>query len=83
MACGSYPVCGDVESLREWIDDGRNGSLVSAGDPKMVAGTVIRVASDAKLRAQAAERNKAIIKERAEWNSVMGRVEEFYRAMLT
>jgi glycosyltransferase involved in cell wall biosynthesis len=83
MACGSYPVCGDLESLREWIDDGRNGSLVPAGDPKMVAGTIIRVASDAKLRRQAAERNRAIIAERAEWNSVMGRVEEFYRAMLT
>jgi glycosyltransferase involved in cell wall biosynthesis len=83
MACGSYPVCGDLESLREWIDDGRNGSLVPAGDPKMVAGTIIRVASDAKLRRQAAERNRANIAERAEWNSVMGRVEEFYRAMLT
>ncbi len=83
MACGCYPVCGDVESLREWIDDGRNGSLVPAGDPNMVAGTLIRVASDSQLRKQAAEQNKAIIAERAEWNAVMGRVEEFYRAMIT
>jgi glycosyltransferase involved in cell wall biosynthesis len=83
MACGSYPVCGDVESLREWIDDGRNGSLVPAGDPNTVAGTLIRVASDPQLRNQAAQRNKAVIAERAEWNSVMGRVEEFYRAMVT
>jgi glycosyltransferase involved in cell wall biosynthesis len=83
MACGSYPVCGDVESLREWIDDGRNGSLVPAGDPNTVAGTLIRVASDPHLRKQAAERNQAVIAERAEWNAVMGRVEEFYRAMVT
>ncbi len=83
MACGSYPVCGDVESLREWIDDGRNGSLVPADDPKTVAGTLIRVASDPELRRQAAEQNRSIIAERAEWNSVMGRVEEFYRAMVT
>jgi glycosyltransferase involved in cell wall biosynthesis len=83
MACGSYPVCGDLESLREWIEDGRNGSLVPAGDPNTVAGTLIRVASDPQLRKQAAERNRAIITERAEWNGVMGRVEEFYRAMCT
>ncbi len=83
MACGSYPVCGDVESLREWIDDGRNGSLVPAGDANTVAGTLIRVASDPQLRMQAAQRNKAVISERAEWNAVMGRVEEFYRGMVT
>jgi glycosyltransferase involved in cell wall biosynthesis len=83
MACGCYPVCGDLESLREWIDDGRNGSLVPAGDPEIVAGTVIRVASDSALRREAAQRNAGIIRERAEWNTVMGRVEEFYRAMIT
>jgi glycosyltransferase involved in cell wall biosynthesis len=83
MACGSYPVCGDLESLREWIVDGRNGSLIPAGDPEVVAGTVIRVASDAGLRREAAKRNQRIIRERAEWNTVMGRVEEFYRAMIT
>jgi glycosyltransferase involved in cell wall biosynthesis len=83
MACGSYPVCGDVESLREWIEDGRNGSLVPAGDPNTVAGTLIRVASDETLRKRAAERNRKLIANRAEWNSVMSRVEQFYRAMVT
>jgi glycosyltransferase involved in cell wall biosynthesis len=83
MACGSYPICGDLESLREWIVDGRNGSLVPAGDPTTVAGTVIRVASDPAIRKKAADRNRRIISERAEWNGVMGRVEEFYRAMVT
>jgi glycosyltransferase involved in cell wall biosynthesis len=83
MACGSYPVCGDVESLREWIDDGRNGSLVPADEPKTVAGTLVRVASDAGLRERAAKKNREIIAQRAEWNGVMGRVEEFYRAMVT
>jgi glycosyltransferase involved in cell wall biosynthesis len=83
MACGSYPVCGDLESLREWIHDGRNGSLVPVGEPDTVAGTLIRVASDSGLRRQAASHNKQIISDRAEWNGVMGRVEEFYRAMIT
>jgi glycosyltransferase involved in cell wall biosynthesis len=83
MASGSYPICGDLESLRDWIDDGRNGSLVPAGDPTTVAGVVVRVASDPMLRRQAAERNKQIISERAEWHGVMSRVEEFYRAIVT
>jgi glycosyltransferase involved in cell wall biosynthesis len=83
MACGSYPVCSDVESIREWIDDGRNGSIVPADEPQTVAGTLIRVAGDVELRRRAAERNRGIIAKRAEWNAVMARVEEFYRAMIT
>jgi glycosyltransferase involved in cell wall biosynthesis len=83
MACGSYPVCGDIDSLREWIDDGRNGSFVPVDNPDTVAGALIRVASDPELRRHAADRNKQIIRDRAEWHGVMGRVEEFYRAMIT
>jgi glycosyltransferase involved in cell wall biosynthesis len=34
MACGCYPVVGDIESLREWITPGVNGSLIDPGDVK-------------------------------------------------
>ena len=26
MACGSFPIVGDLESLREWIEPGLTGS---------------------------------------------------------
>jgi glycosyltransferase involved in cell wall biosynthesis len=81
MACGSFPVCGDLESIREWIDDGRNGLLVDPGDPAGVADAVIRVCKDSALRSEAARRNKKIITERADWRTVMGRVETFYQAV--
>ncbi|MFN2299813.1 MAG: glycosyltransferase family 4 protein [Anaerolineales bacterium] len=83
MACGCYPICGKLDSLGDWISDGRNGSLVPPGEPGTVAGTIIRVASDPELRKKAARRNRKIIADRAEWNGVMGRVEQFYRAMIT
>jgi glycosyltransferase involved in cell wall biosynthesis len=82
MACGSFPVCGDLESIREWIDDGSNGLLVPPGDPEAVAEAILRVAGDAGLRKTAAARNKKIIAERAEWNGVMGRVEKFYHGLV-
>jgi glycosyltransferase involved in cell wall biosynthesis len=82
MACGSFPICGDLESIREWIEDGTNGLLVPPGDPQAVAAAIIRAATDANLRKAAAARNKQIISDRAEWNGVMGRVEKFYHSLV-
>jgi hypothetical protein len=34
MACGSFPVVGDIESMREWIEPGVNGLLVDPHSPR-------------------------------------------------
>lgn len=80
MACGSFPICGDLESIREWIEPGKNGLLVSPGDADAVADAVVHASRDDALREEAAQRNQKIIAERAEWNSVMSRVKLFYDA---
>jgi glycosyltransferase involved in cell wall biosynthesis len=83
MACGCFPICGNLESIREWIEDGKNGFLVPPGDPKAAAAAIVRAASDGGLRRKAAGLNQNLIRKRAEWQSVMGRVERFYRALIT
>jgi glycosyltransferase involved in cell wall biosynthesis len=82
MACGSFPICGDLESIREWIDQGHNGYLVDPGDPADVVDAVIRIHRDSALRTEAARRNQRIISKRAEWRTVMRRVEVFYRSVV-
>jgi glycosyltransferase involved in cell wall biosynthesis len=82
MACGCFPIVGDLESIREWIDDGKNGFLVSPADPEAVAAAIVRAASDSGLRQAAAEKNQRIIADRAEWHGVMGRVEKFYHGLI-
>lgn len=78
MAIGCLPVCGDIESIREWIKDGENGILVDPGDAFALAEAVKRGLTDEALRRAAAERNLEIIRERAEVSSVRERVAEFY-----
>ena len=34
MACGCFPVAGNIESIREWLVDGENSLLVDPGDPE-------------------------------------------------
>jgi len=81
MACGSFPVAGDLDSIREWIQPGENGLLVDPGDPQALAAAILRGLNDAALRRQAAGKNAAIIAERAEYTRNMARVAGFYEKL--
>jgi glycosyltransferase involved in cell wall biosynthesis len=81
LACGCFPVAGDLESIREWIISGKNGLLVDAGDPSALAAAILRGLNESALRRQAAEQNAAIIAERAEYTRNMARAAEFYEKL--
>lgn len=82
MACGCFPVAGDLDSIREWITPGKNGLLVDAGDPAALATAILRGLNEPALRQQAANENTAIIAERAEYTRNMARVAEFYNRLV-
>ena len=79
MACGCFPIAGDLDSIREWIQDGVNGLLIDSGNPSALAEAIIKAIKDKDLRAQAAGLNQKIIADRAEYARNMARVEEFYQ----
>ena len=78
LACGCFPVAGDLESIREWITPGKNGLLVDASDPSTLAAAILRGLNESALRRQAAEQNTAIIAERAEYTRNMAQAAKFY-----
>jgi glycosyltransferase involved in cell wall biosynthesis len=82
MACGCFPVAGDIESVREWITDGANGLLFDPTDPEALASAVLRGLDDAPLRRGAQANNLRLIAERAEYNRVMAQAEAFYEGVL-
>jgi glycosyltransferase involved in cell wall biosynthesis len=83
MACGCFPIAGDIPSIREWITEGENGFLVDPGDPKAVANSIISAISQPELRRQAWERNLQIVKERAEYENIMQKAEAFYDRLIS
>ncbi len=83
MACGCFPVAGDLESIREWITDGENGLLTDPTDPRKLAESMLRALKSKDLRKQAAVLNKEIIKERAEYYTCMNLAGTFYERVLT
>ena len=78
IACGSVPVVTDIEANREWIEDGRGGRLVPAGDPAALASVVKEVLGDDAFAAAARERNRRIVEERGRFEDNMRRVEEAF-----
>ncbi len=83
MACGSFPIVGDIESLHEWITQGENGLLVDPGDPNALAEAILTAISRPELRRQARELNLQLVKQRAEYGWVMQQAEEFYERMIS
>lgn len=78
MACGCFPVAGDIESVREWISDGVNGLLFDATSAQSFAGALTRAIGDRGLRESARHSNVQLVRERAAYDKVMARARDFY-----
>jgi glycosyltransferase involved in cell wall biosynthesis len=78
MACGSFPIVGDIPSLREWVEPGVNGLAVDPNSVGSLCEGIIAGLSDAGLRGRAATRNRAIVDERASRSAVRPALRQFY-----
>ncbi len=82
MSCGSFPVAGNIESLREWIDPGVNGLLVDPSSPRELADGVLQALNDPSLRESASQANLDRIRNRAEVSYVRPKIAAFYQKVL-
>jgi hypothetical protein len=78
MACGCFPVAGDLESIREWITHGQNGLLVDPNSPQSIADAILIALEREDLRREAAGLNEKIISARGEYAQNMKLAGEFY-----
>jgi glycosyltransferase involved in cell wall biosynthesis len=78
MACGCFPVAGDLESIREWITPDENGLLFDSTNPQSIADAIVTAIENKNLRNNAAGLNQEIISARAEYKQNMLMAEEFY-----
>ena len=82
IACGCFPVLGDLESLREWVADGENGLLIDPDDAEALAQATSRALMSAELREQASKINQGLVDERADRDRVAISVERFYKDVI-
>ncbi|MCD6401556.1 MAG: glycosyltransferase family 4 protein [Anaerolineales bacterium] len=82
MACGCFPIAGDIESLREWIVPGVNGLLIDPNDSGDLAKAIIVAIENQNLRESAFQINKQLVREKADYQKVMSKVKQFYKALI-
>jgi len=81
IACGCFPVVGDIESLREWVTPGSNGFLVEPDKPQALADALVVALDNPDMLASAAEKNLQLIRQRAEAGMVRAQIEIFYQRL--
>jgi len=79
MACGCFPIAGDIDSIREWITPGKNGLLINPHDPKALAEAICLCLDDDKLKEEARTINYKLIHAKADYQAVMGKAVDFYK----
>jgi glycosyltransferase involved in cell wall biosynthesis len=83
IACGCFPVVGDIESLRAWINPGVNGMLVPPDNPQSLAEALLVALDHPELIKAAAEQNLLLIRRRAEAGLVRAQIEVFYQRLVS
>jgi glycosyltransferase involved in cell wall biosynthesis len=83
MAAGCFPICGDIASVREWIENEKNGLLVNSNDPDGLAKAILRAIRDGKLRKQAILANQRLVKQKAEVTIVRQQLKSFFKKLHT
>jgi len=83
IACGCFPIAGDLESIREWITPQENGLLFDANDSRFIADALVTALENKNLRNKAAGLNQNVITTRAEYGHNMQRVEKFYEEVIS
>lgn len=81
IACGAYPVVGDIVSLREWITPGQNGSLIDPRDAQRAAREMCGVLGNENLRTYAAKWNRSLVEERALREVISKKVDALYSSL--
>lgn len=82
MWCGAVPIYSNVESIREWITDGKNGYLFDMDDPSTIAERMQRAWQEEDGASELIECNRELVRQRADYTTSMTKVLEFYYSLI-
>lgn len=82
MACGLPVVVTELEGNMEWIKNEVNGFLFPKGDFRMLADRIIYLLRNEDTRKKFGAVNRQIVKERADYEKEMSKMEELYKNLI-
>lgn len=82
MACGSFPIVTDIPANRNWIENGKNGFLVSVDNPRDLADKIILALNNLELCKKAVQDNLNLIRKKYNFSDTMEYIETLHRDYL-
>jgi glycosyltransferase involved in cell wall biosynthesis len=82
MAMGSVPVVSDVGDLKSYVQDGKAGVAVPAGDPKKLAQALIALLQDTALRTKLATSARRQAETTYAWDTLGTGLDQFVTGIL-
>jgi glycosyltransferase involved in cell wall biosynthesis len=82
-SCGRPMVASNLPVVRELMREGKDALLVPADAPAALAGAVVKLLLDEKLRARLAERGARRVRELFTWQRAQGRLLQTYETLLS
>lgn len=82
MAFGRPVVSSDLPSTRPFVEDGVNGYLAAADDPRRHAEAILKLINDPTWSRAMGQAGKQMVKERFNWDSMTPRLLALYDAVL-
>lgn len=83
MACGVSLIVSDLPSNREWIEDGVNGIIVPVRDQAILTREMVGLLRDYDRRRAFRNHNLKIVRDRADHEVNMQKMESIYRQLIT
>lgn len=83
MACGCFPIVSDLPANQLYIENKKNGLLVSVKNTDSLAEAIINVCSDVQWMNEASIKNRAIIEENADLSKNIRVFMDRYRELIS
>lgn len=82
MACRLPPITTDIAGNREWVENGKNGLLYPPRNYVALADNIMRLVENEHERKLYGDRCLEIVKQKANWEKCVTRMEAVYQGLL-
>ncbi len=82
MASGLPCIATNVGGIPEWIEDKKNGLLISPRSPEQLAEKILFLAQDPQFCSDLGNAAREKIKKDGQWNILMAQAEKDYQALI-
>jgi len=82
MACGCFPICGNIPATIQWIRNNENGIILENFEPETLAEHILNVKYESEFVQNSIKNNFAIVKDRCDFKKNLLKMMDMYKKII-